>query len=232
MNSVGVYNVSANLFYRLNFIGDAVATAIFPAIAQLYFKNKSEASNILTKSLSCILIISIPISVGGLMLADDIIVLIYGDGYASSSDVFRVLISAVPFSFLTMQLYCALGAIKLQGTLLRVTLLLLTTNFIVNILIVPIYGIVGAACAKLITECIGFITLLIISLKYFNISETLRSVKIIILPICAMALMVYYTSSFGAINAIFAGAFSFIVVLYFFGKDELSSWATVLKKNN
>ena len=229
ISSVGVYNVSANLFYRLNFIGDAVATAIFPAIAQLYFQNKSEASNILTKSISCVLIISIPMSVGGLMLADDIIVLIYGDGYASSSDVFRVLISSVPFAFLTMQLYSALGAIKLQGTLLRVTLLLLMVNFFVNILIIPIYGIVGAACTKLLTECIAFIILLRISLKYFSFSEIFRSVKILILPLCAMIFMIYYTSSFGAIIAIFAGALTFISVLFLFGKDELSSWATVLK---
>lgn len=229
MNSVGVYNVSANLFYRLGFIGDAVATAIFPAIAQIYFHDKSEANNILTKSLSVILIISIPMAVGGLMLADEIINLIYGDGYASSSDVFRILISSVPFAFLNMQLYCVLGAIKLQGILLRLTLLLLVVNFTVNIVIVPIYGILGAACTKLITEFIAFIIILRISLKHFNISETFKNIKIIIFPICTMTIFVYFTSSFGAVIAILAGAFSFIAVLYFFGKKELYSWVTVLR---
>ena len=40
IQSVGIYNASANLFYRLSFIADAVATASFPAIAQMYWQNR------------------------------------------------------------------------------------------------------------------------------------------------------------------------------------------------
>jgi len=229
MQSVGIYNASANLFYRLSFIADAVATASFPAIAQLYWQNKSEASDVLSKSLCGILIISIPAAVGGWMLADDIIAMIYGDGYASSAAIFRIFIASMPFMFLSMQFNYALGAIKLQGLVLKIIMVLLLVNIVVNIAIIPGYGIKGAACVTFLTEFIGFAILLGLTLKYFRISGALQAIKLIILPLCVMVTAVFILSRFGVIIAISAGAISYLGALCIVGRKVILPFLSIMK---
>lgn len=219
MQSVGIYNASANLFYRLCVIADAVGTASFPAIAQLYWQNKSEASNILTKSLCGMLIVSVPIALGGWMLADDIITMIYGTGYALSADVFKILIISSPFMFFSLLMNYALGAIKMQGTVLKIILILLVLNTIINIGIIPIYGVIGSAAVTFATECLGFFVLLAIALKYFHIFDVFGSIKIILIPLCGMVLAVNFTDEFGPIIAILSGAFSYSIIILILYKN-------------
>lgn len=229
MQSVGIYNASANLFYRLGFIADAVATASFPAIAQLYWQDKPEASNVLTKSLCGVLIISVPVSIGGWMLGDEIIAMIYGDGYAQSATIFRILITSMPFMFFSLQFNYALGAIKLQFLVFKIIMSLLIVNIAINIVLIPIYGLRGAAFATLITELVGFAILLAVTLKYFHILGALKAIKIIIFPLLVMITAVYYVSKFGVIIAIIIGAISFTAVLFFIGRKEILSFFSVIK---
>lgn len=231
MQSVGIYNASANLFYRLCFIADAVATASFPAIAQLYWQNKSEASNVLTKSLCGVLVVSVPTAVGGWMLADDIITLIYGTGYALSADVFKILIVSSPFMFFSLLLNYALGAIKMQGVVLKIIIILLVLNTIINIGIIPIYGIIGCAAVTFATECIGFFVFLAIGLKYFNFFDVFQSIKIILTPLFAMVVVVYFTNKFGPVIAILSGVFSYSIIIIILNKNIVVNYFVNHTKN-
>jgi len=229
MQSVGIYNASANLFYRLGFIADAVATASFPAIAQLYWNERSEACNILSKSLGGILIIAIPTAVGGWILADEIILMIYGNAYASSSFVFKILIASVPFMFFSLQLNYAIGAIRLQNICLKIILLSLVIKIMLNIAIIPIYGVDGAAVTTFITESIGFVMFIYISIKHFELSGIINIVKILIVPTIVMGLSLYLVERFGLVTSILTGAITFFFMIFLVGKNEILKIYHVVK---
>lgn len=217
MESVGVYNASSTLFYRLSFIADAVATASFPAIAQLYWQEKQAADNVLAKSLCGIFVISIPTAVGGYMLSGDIIAMIYGSGYESSTIVFQILIVSLPFMFLSMQLNYALGAIRLQKILLKVIIALLFIKMTANFILIPMIGLSGSAIATFSTELIGFIVLVYFSKKYFELAGLLKSLTIVILPLLAMIATLLFVKKFGPIIAMGSGAIIFCITLFFCG---------------
>lgn len=217
MESVGVYNASASLFYRLNIIADAVATASFPAIAQLYWQEKQVADNVLTKSLCGIFVISIPTAVGGYILSGDIIAMIYGGDYEGSSIVFQILIVSLPLMFLSIQLNYALGAIRLQNKLLKFMLTLLFIKIIANFILVSIFGLVGSALATFSTELIGFCFLIYFSKIYFEFVGLLKSLTIVIIPLLAMIATVLYVKKFGPIIAIGSGVVSYCVTLFLCG---------------
>ena len=163
------------------------------------------------------------------MLADDIIAMIYGDGYASSAAIFRIFIASMPFMFLSMQFNYALGAIKLQGLVLKIIMVLLLVNIVVNIAIIPGYGIKGAACVTFLTEFIGFAILLGLTLKYFRISGALQAIKLIILPLCVMVTAVFILSRFGVIIAISAGAISYLGALCIVGRKVILPFLSIMK---
>ncbi|WP_136807957.1 flippase [Desulfosediminicola flagellatus] len=230
LQSVGVYNAAANLFYRLSFVADAVATASFPAIAQLYWKDYQGASEVMSKSINGIILLSVPTAIGGWLLADDIILLIFGQEYLLSADVFKILIVSVPFLFISLQIRYSLGAIKLQGTVLKVVLVGLVVNIVLNCIVIPIYGVIGAACATLFTEILTFIWLAVLASKHFILAGMFRGIRLMSLPLTLMVLVVFLDPLNNIIIRIVFGALSYVGALYILGKDEISPYFKMLKK--
>ena len=217
IESVGIYNASASLFSRLGFIADAIATASFPSIAQLYWNDKRDASEVLAKSIIGVIIFAFPIAVGGFILSDDIIGVIYGKNYIESSVVFKVLILSLPFLFISMQLNYALGAIKLQKTVLYIVASIVVFNIISTVILVNIFGLVGAAISKYFSELLGFLIFICISCKYFKFDGVLRSIYILVFPIFTMVVTIFLIKDFGLIFTVIGGAFSYGVILSLFG---------------
>lgn len=152
---LGVYNASATLFYRLNFMADAVATAVFPSLSLLYWEQREEANRIFKKAVSGMIVISLPVAAGGMMLSRQIITLIYGSSYAASASVFSVLVCCVPFMFMNTLLNYSLGAIRKQAAVAKIMLLNVVLSSLLNAVLGSRYGIIGAAAATLVTHCVG-----------------------------------------------------------------------------
>lgn len=217
MESVGIYNASASLFSRLGFIADSIATASFPSIAQLYWHDKKAASEVISRSIIGILIFALPIAIGGFILSDEIIGTIYGKNYIESSVILKILITSLPFLFISMQLNYALGAINLQKIVLSIVVAMFVLNIVSNVILVQRFELVGAAVSKYFSEFVGFIIFLFVSCKYFNFNGVLKSLIIILPPIFVMVATVFLLKKYGLIVCIIGGAFSYGIVLFLTG---------------
>ena len=96
--------------------------------------------------------VALPVSIGGMFLAPQIIRLVFGDGYAPSGIILQVLIWAILPYALRMVPWSALVANGRQGLAWRATAYAVVANVGLNLVLIRAYGAPGAAVATLSTE--------------------------------------------------------------------------------
>jgi len=125
---------------------------LFPVLSRTYSKSREEFHQIVNTSLRLTSTIALPIGVGGIFLAHPIIHLLFGPTYTKSVLVFQVLsCSAVP-AILRGTYQTALRAAGRQHLDLQCAATSAGINLCLNLLLIPHYGIVGAAIATLLSE--------------------------------------------------------------------------------
>jgi len=102
--------------------------------------------------------LAIPIGVGGILLRRDIILLISSDQFVAAAVPFAILVLGAGFSYLNAAFGFASVAVNKQSRLLKISIITLVLNILINLFTIPHFGVAGAATATLITElvaCIG-----------------------------------------------------------------------------
>lgn len=161
-SSVGIYDAAVRLSEAWNFIPGIIASSLFPAIinakkisTQVY-KRRLFA---LIGGLVCLaLILAIPISI----FSSHIIRLLYGVPYAASAPVLSIYIwSGIWFS-MSLVLHYFLVNENMPGVLFFSSLIAMLANIALNLYLIPLYGINGAAWAT-------FLSYIVISLPVIYI---------------------------------------------------------------
>ena len=99
------------------------------------------------KSIKYLLLISLPISVGVLIYASDIINLIYGKGYISATIIIQVLIFTIPFLFINGSSGLLLNSSHREVSNTKIYGTAVLVNVILNLFLIPHYNELGAAIA-------------------------------------------------------------------------------------
>ena len=95
---------------------------------------------------------ALPIGVGGVFLAHPIIHLLFGPAYTNSVLVFQILSCSAVLVILRGTYRQALSAAGMPHVDLRCAAMSTGLNLSLNLLLIPYYGIVGAAVATLLAE--------------------------------------------------------------------------------
>ncbi|HEY2971457.1 MAG TPA: flippase [Pyrinomonadaceae bacterium] len=127
---------------------------LFPVLSSAFTENKDEFRTIVSRSLRLATSLGIPLGVGGAMLAGPIILLLFGQAYAPSVPVLRILVWSVVLVILRGTLDQALNAAKQTGVDVRCAMVSAGTNIVLNFALIPIYGMIGAAIATLVSEIV------------------------------------------------------------------------------
>ena len=164
--AVGYYSTAARLFDAWNFLPVALCGALFPAIMSV-ISDTPKLRNRLTALYSINLYIGIFISLGMNLLAEWMVTTFFGEAYLPAVPALRLLTFAICATFLgvaTEQFLIAKGLTHLS--LLR-TLIGAALNIALNFVLIPMYGIEGAAIATVISYYSG----IILSLGLFKASR-------------------------------------------------------------
>lgn len=169
-SEVGIYYMAGKIYTLCKTLMNAIIIVITPRVAYYLGLGKvveyKEMLNSLRKGL---LTLVIPCVVGLFMMSDNVIVLIASKEFISGSMSLRILCVAM--------LFAVLGCYYSQGVLipnrcekgfLIATIVSAFVNIILNFVLIPIYGINGAAIATVIAEIIVYIICFGYSLKYFR----------------------------------------------------------------
>ena len=184
---VGIYVAASNIILALIFVPMMYANAIYPVISRLFMSSKKSLKFAYEKSLKYMIIIGLGVSAGVYALSDKITLLLYGKEYAATSVVLAILAWYLFLRFANVISGFTLSSINRQGSRVFSQGMAALTNVILNLVLIPAYGFIGAAVATLITEIIFFSAYMSFIFKYgFGV----RFAGLFIKPAIAAAIMV------------------------------------------
>ncbi len=164
---VGLYSVPFKVTFALQFIPLGFAASLLPAMSALAEHDKKALARTFVKSSLYLFFIALPVAFGIAGLADRIIPEVFGAAYQDSVRAQRLLVLSLIFIFCNFPIGSFLVAVRRQSlntTLLGVAML---TNIIVNVLLIPRFGIMGPAVASLVANALLF------SLGFFFVARSI-----------------------------------------------------------
>jgi O-antigen/teichoic acid export membrane protein len=97
-----------------------------------------------------------PTAFAGMLLAPAAILFLFGGAYAPAGPVLQLLIWAIPLAQLREPAVAALVAARREDRLLHQNAVGTAVNLALNVLLIPRYGMMGAAIATVATEAVRF----------------------------------------------------------------------------
>ncbi|MFA5091314.1 MAG: flippase [Candidatus Paceibacterota bacterium] len=145
---VAMYSVSATLAAVLLTLPASIGSIFLPIMSKLFGKNDFAQMRIVTETAQrWSLFISIPFALVMMVFSQDLLTLLYGDSYRPAGLVLSILAFGMVLRVLTYMLYMTLAAMQLVSVQLKMLMISGAVNLAACILLIPQFGMVGAAAA-------------------------------------------------------------------------------------
>ena len=153
-DEVGLYALSYRMVELIGILPAIVMTSVFPLLARYLQESRELAARTVDAAGDLFVAIGAPIAAGGLVVAPELVRLIGGDEFAGSAGPLRLLLFAVVLAFVSGLFGHALIAGGRQGSALRLGIAALVFNLVLNLALVPPFGIEAAAAVALASELV------------------------------------------------------------------------------
>jgi O-antigen/teichoic acid export membrane protein len=183
--SVGWYSVAYKLTFALQFLPLALNNSVFPAFSRAFVESREALRAIFQQSFKFLLLLAVPLTVGVFVFVEPILNLRWAS-YSQTPQALRVLILSLPLIFLNLILGSLLNASNRQRENTIHIAFTLLANIVLDIMLIPSMGHVGAAWASVISSAVFFFLSLrwvpqLTGMNYIQLSMmTLRSVLAVI----------------------------------------------------
>lgn len=153
--AVGIYSAAVRISELWYFIPVAIAASVFPAIIEAKKKSEEFYCQRLQKLYDLMIIIAVSIALPMTFLSSWVATSLFGRAYAASGTVLAIHIWAGVFVFLGVASGKWFLVENLQKLAFYRTFWGMVINILLNILLIPKYGVVGAAIATVISYSIA-----------------------------------------------------------------------------
>jgi O-antigen/teichoic acid export membrane protein len=202
-SDVGIYNTALLISGLLTFIPTLFYRLFFPLITREFSKKNLNIIKELSKQIQkWIFIVNLPFLILMIFFPGVFINLLFGAQYITAEAPLRFL--AVAF-FLVSLIMILSGLISMVGKsklILLNTLIFSVTNLILNVLLVPKYGISGAAFSTMISYAILALIFFFQVKHYTNIIPLRRKMLSIIFSIIPPTIMLFYIRKLIPVNLV------------------------------
>jgi O-antigen/teichoic acid export membrane protein len=150
--SVGYYGAAYAFFMAFGGLGSSVQSALFPVLAKTYAESPEKARALFNRGLRWMVALGVAGAAGTFLVGRKVLTLVYGASFEVAGPAFEVLMAGSIFLLLNNTYGMTINAVGRQKKALLITVGGLTTNVLVNLVLIPRYDFIGAAWATLITE--------------------------------------------------------------------------------
>jgi O-antigen/teichoic acid export membrane protein len=146
------YNAAYNLVFSSVLVSNILNTALYPSLSRHAVVDPKMLPRIYGRAFRYLMMASIPIAVGGWVLAAPIVRFLYTDSFLPAVRALQVIIWVVPLMFASEFLGYVVVISDKEKQAARAVLVSTGANIAVNLLLVPRFGILAAAWMTVITE--------------------------------------------------------------------------------
>ena len=155
IEEVGFYSAAQRpiqFFYILPVI---IAIGAFPAMSRLVQKNSEQLRKLLERMITAGFLLALPIALGGIILGEEIIKLFFGNEYLPATLSFQILLVTLLSNLPTAILSNTIFAYDRERVLVTYVGIGTIANIVFDLILIPPFGIGGAAVATLISQIIS-----------------------------------------------------------------------------
>jgi len=234
---VGWYNAAYKLIFVFLSFYAVYITSIFPVMAGFFKTSKTSLKFAYERSFKYMIIISVPLAVGTTLLADKIILFIYGTDYLPAIVVLQVLVWTVVFMFLNGVSGNLLGSINKQPSVTKILAIGVTLNIVLNLILIPKFSYVGSAAATVVTELVilPFYLYILLKTEYAEINNLLKDIPKILFSNLVMVVVIIFLRDVNLILLIFFSALVYFATIYLtksFDEHDLDIFRGLVRRKN
>jgi O-antigen/teichoic acid export membrane protein len=222
---VGVYSAGYKIVFMLLIIDRVFYYVFFPVLAKQFAKNPEKLKQNFRFLTRMLFALTIPLTLGGLVLAPKIINFIYGHAFHEAVGVFRILLLYFMMAPINTIFGYGLIAIDQERRFFKIITITAVMSAVLIIILGMGSGSVGAAWALLIAETISII-LMNRELKKFVLFRSLRHMVKPFIAAFVMAVGLHVLGQWSVIASIITGLLLYIIALYSirgFTRDDLKN---------
>ncbi len=233
---VGIYQIPFKIIFALQFLPLAFTASLYPALSYYWLHNKEQLKVSFKRALDYLIIISVPIVLGTIVLADKI-VSIFNEGYEEAILPLQIIIVALFFIFINYPIGSLLNACDRQKQNTRNMAITMVVSIVSNLILIYHWQVIGASITVLITNLLMFVLGMYWVKKVINYSglSNLRIFGKSLLAGLIMAILLYFTKAYvnAAILILIGGGLYFVLLYLFKGinkQDIISIYNSFMKK--
>jgi O-antigen/teichoic acid export membrane protein len=156
---VGWYGAAYRIYEGSFLIPAIIGTIFMPRLSRLFAADPGGFRRTAWQGIRWVVAASVVAGVAAILLADWLVTFTYGPDYARSVAALTILLTGLLFAFTIHFLHTALIAIDRQRLVLVVAAAGLAANIVANLLLIPRWGLLGAAVATVSVEGLVFVIL-------------------------------------------------------------------------
>ena len=215
---VGIYNAAVPTAFLMYIVPSTLLTLFIPVLTELYAKDKKEVLGHLDRRITK-WIISINLALLGIfyLFSKSILQILFGNDYIAGSTALIILSTGYFLTYSLSTTTKVLVIIKRTKLVFINTLIVTLVNIVLNLYLIPKYGINGAAIATAIAFFTRFILLLIesyviLKMVPFNISQ----IKVIFSAVSSFFILKYIINLFNIeITIFYLALLSFLFIIIY-----------------
>jgi O-antigen/teichoic acid export membrane protein len=213
---IGYYNAAYKIILSLIMVGAVYFDAIFPITSNYYKTSLDLLKKLQSYTAKLMVTIAFPMAVGGTILAKPIMNLLYGSKYNNGIIAFQFLIWVAALIYINMIYARGMWACNKQNEYLKIVISQAMANIGLNLVLIPSFGIVGAAVATLAAEGIG---LVLYSREFNRIIHVPFHIHLIRPALASLPMLLFFLwmlkrANLNLILLIMSGTFIYFLFLY------------------
>jgi PST family polysaccharide transporter len=174
-SDVGIYSAAIRIVQVFYVIPGIIQASTMPAFARLAKDEPSRFRGGFERTLGFIFLASVPLAVGGLILGSSVMSFVFGAAYAAGGLSLSLLMFGMMFDFPASVIASAVFAYDHQRGLIVSSAIAGISNIVLDLLLIPHFGIAGSAVATLLAQIFSnwYLWRLMGRINHFNISGKL-----------------------------------------------------------
>lgn len=165
-SQTGFYAASFKFLEGLHFIPLVVGTALFPVMARLHRDDLGELRRLYFLSLRFLLVIAFFLTLILFFGAPILINVLYGPDFAPSILALQILSFTIIFMFLHVPgAHLLFATEEFLAKIIVLSLFTLSFNVILNLILIPPFGLIGASIVTVFSEALSFIVFFLLIQK-------------------------------------------------------------------
>lgn len=231
---VGIYGAPFKILESLIAFAAIFAGLLLPLLSKFYKENTDKFREIFKKGTNVLIIFVIPMCVGTIFFAREIMELAGGEEFADSNNVLKILIFAVGAIFFSHLFGNTAIACNQQKKIMWVYMVTAILSVILNVLLIPKLSYYGASIAVTVSEV--FVATVIFILIYLKSKVTLNY-KIFfksLASVASMLLVLLVLPKWHFTINVFLGSATYFLILYLlrgFSKEMVLDIINIKKKS-